>query len=138
MHLKTHLLCTLGPNSYTSSNANKHFAACVAYALAWLHHNGVGATAPKDAPGGGFGGDGGDGENNVGEGEEELDGPGFDELGFMSQTEELLERCSARAVEHELHGLAATARLALSIHATREMASPDVIWGSLNKIGSDR
>ena len=57
--------------------------ACVAYALAWLHHNGVGSIAsavPRDA-GVGLGGEA-DGDGDGGDYDEE---PGSTQLGLTSQ-----------------------------------------------------
>lgn len=81
--------------------------ACVAYALAWLHHNGVGAARSSDRVKRSVGEDQAQKDDGEGGGE---GGEGNSKGGLTSQTEELLERCSARALEHELHGLAATAR----------------------------
>ncbi|GMI13039.1 hypothetical protein TrLO_g3101 [Triparma laevis f. longispina] len=104
--------------------------ACVAYALAWLHHNGVGAARSNDRVKRSVGGDQAQEDDGEGGGE---GGEGNSKGGLTSQTEELLERCSARALEHELHGLAATASLALSTHACKNMAS-DKIWESLDEM----
>ncbi|GMH88204.1 hypothetical protein TrVE_jg13270 [Triparma verrucosa] len=101
--------------------------ACVAYALAWLHHNGVGAARSSDRPEKNPGGDQML-ENGLDSGDSDVAS-----AGLTSQTEELLERCSARALEHELHGLAATANLALSTHACKNMGS-DKIWQSLDEM----